>query len=116
RITPGSRGDALDVSTDIAASFRAMSIERALASPFALAHFKLSEFDAPGKCLHGFKERVLDRWTAALRAWGFTWTRCYPIIFISGPGCATNYHMDFSHVLACQVYGTKRFCGLRNPD
>jgi hypothetical protein len=24
--------------------------------------------------------------------------------------------MDFSHVLAWQIYGTKRFCGLRDPD
>lgn len=42
--------------------------------------------------------------------------RCYPIVFISGKGSATNYHMDFSHVLAWQIYGTKRFCGLVDPD
>ena len=47
---------------------------------------------------------------------GFTFERCYPIIFISGKGCATNYHMDFSHVLAWQICGTKRFCGLQDPD
>ena len=45
----------------------------------------------------------------------FTWERCYPIIFISGAGCSTNYHMDFSHVLAWQIYGAKRFCGLKAP-
>jgi hypothetical protein len=52
----------------------------------------------------------------ALSSAGFTWTRCYPIIFISGPQCATNYHMDYSHVLAWQIYGTKIFTGLKDPD
>jgi len=115
RITPGARDSRLRLE-DTAAQFRALPIEQALAGPFALAHFKLSRFDAPGKCLHGFKTRVLDRWEAALQQAGFTFDRCYPIVFISGKGCSTNYHMDFSHVLAWQVYGRKRFCGLQDPD
>jgi hypothetical protein len=84
--------------------------------PFAMGNYRLGEFDAPGKFLHGFEKRVLDPWRAALAAHGFTFERCYPIIFLGGPGYATNYHMDFSHVLAWQVYGVKRFCGLRDPD
>jgi hypothetical protein len=115
RITPGTRSDRLELA-DMAASFRARTIEQALESSFALAHFQLTRFDAPGKCLHGFTHAVLDPWRQALQAAGFTFERCYPIIFISGRGCATNYHMDFSHVLAWQIYGTKRFCGLREPD
>jgi len=114
RITPGKKGSKLDM-TDMREQFLKLPIEEALRSSFALAHFRLSAFDAPGKFLHGFKTQVLDRWQEALRAQGFTWTRCYPIIFISGAGCATNYHMDFSHVLAWQRYGTKRFCGLKDP-
>ncbi len=115
RITPGTRGDRLQLA-DMAAQFRARPIEQALAAPFALAHFQLDRFDAPGRCLHGFTKAVLEPWQQALKAAGFTWERCYPIVFISGRGCATNYHMDFSHVLAWQVYGTKRFCGLRDPN
>lgn len=115
RITPGSRGNRLQLD-DMAAAFRARPITQALEQPFALAHFQLSRFDAPGKFLHGFKQQVLDPWQAALRAAGFTFERCYPIIFISGKGCATNYHMDLSHVLAWQVYGRKRFCGLKDPE
>ena len=84
--------------------------------PFALAHFHLSVFDAPGRILHGFEEHVLAPWQRALRDKGFTWDRCYPIVFISGIECATNYRMDFSHVLAWQVYGIKRFWGLKDPD
>ena len=115
RITPGTRSDRLELA-DVAAQFRALPVDQAMAGPFGLAHFSLSRFDAPGKFLHGFKAQVLDPWQNALREHGFTFDRCYPIIFISGKGCATNYHMDLSHVLAWQVYGTKRFCGLRDPD
>lgn len=115
RITPGRKGDRLEL-TDMAAEFRGLPVAQALGRPFALAHFSLARFDAPGRCLHGFTAGVLTRWQEALRAAGFTWERCYPIVFISGIGCATNYHMDFSHVLAWQIHGTKRFCGLREPD
>lgn len=115
RITPGAKGDRLQL-TDMAAQFRALPVERALESSFALAHFQLTRFDAPGKFLHGFTAQVLEPWQRALAAHGFTFERCYPIIFISGKGCATNYHMDFSHVLAWQIYGAKRFCGLKDPD
>ncbi|MCF7689868.1 MAG: hypothetical protein K9N01_16375 [Cephaloticoccus sp.] len=115
RITPGTRSDRLEL-TDVAAQFRAMPLTQALKASFGLAHFSLARFDAPGRFLHGFKAGVLDPWQAALRAAGFTFERCYPIVFISGRGCATNYHMDLSHVLAWQIYGTKRFCGLQDPD
>lgn len=115
RITTGARGNQLALE-DVADEFRAQPIEAAMAGPFALAHFKLSRFDAPGKFLHGFETKVLDPWRTALRAAGFTFERCYPIIFISGKNCATNYHMDLSHVVAWQIHGTKRFCGLQDPQ
>ncbi len=115
RITTGARGKSIKLE-DFAAEFRAQPVEEAMAGPFALAHFKLSRFDVPGKFLHGFGEQVLPPWQAALNAAGFTFDRCYPIIFISGKNCATNYHMDLSHVVAWQVYGTKRFCGLQDPQ
>lgn len=115
RITPGTRGDRLQLD-NIAEDFRRRPISQALETPFALAHFELARFDAPGKFLHGFEQGVMVPWRAALAANGFTYDRCSPIIFISGRQCATNYHMDFSHVLAWQIYGRKRFCGLQDPD
>ena len=115
RITPGIPGSRLDLS-DFSASFLDKAIGRALREPFALAHFKISKFDTPGGCLDGFTEQVLNVWKDALTSAGFTFERCYPIVFISGPHSATNYHMDFSHVLAWQVIGNKTFCGLENPD
>jgi hypothetical protein len=115
RICPGTKGEGLDL-TDISETFRRLPIQEAVRSPFQMSHFKLGNFYEPGRLFHGFEERVMDPWRAALAKAGFTWTRCYPILFISGPGCATNYHMDRSHVIAWQRHGTKRFCGLKDPD
>jgi hypothetical protein len=115
RIGSGKKGSALD-RTDIAATFRALPIEEALASPFSIAHYKLGNFSGRGELFHGLDEQVLQPWKAALHREGFTWERCYPILFISGPDCATNYHMDYSHVVAWQRCGTKRFFGLKDPD
>lgn len=114
RLHSGEKSDTL-LSHDIAERFRATPIEEALKAPFSLSHFKLSLFDKPGAFLHGFEKRVLDPWREALKRNGFTFERCYPIIFISGIDSATNYHMDFSQVLAWQIHGRKRFCGLKSP-
>lgn len=115
RITPGTYGDTL-LMDDIRQTFRALPIDEAMRQKFAIGHFNLENFYSQGQLLHGFEQRVLDPWRNALAAQGFTWERCYPIIFISGAGCSTNFHMDYSHVLAWQIYGNKRFCGLRDPD
>ncbi|WP_127580449.1 hypothetical protein [Paenibacillus koleovorans] len=115
RITPGVKGNALNL-TDIRASFCALPIEEAVRASVALAHFKLNKFFGDGQLLEGFEEGVMRPWTDALQEAGFTWTRCYPILFISGPGCATNYHLDFSQVIAWQTHGTKLFSGLQDPE
>ena len=114
RILPGTRGDSLNL-TDIAEEFRKIPVEDTLDRQFQLSHFKLSNFYGVGQLFHGLEEQVLDPWRASLADAGFTWTRCYPIIFISGPDSATNYHMDRSHVLAWQRHGVKRFVGLKDP-
>src|SRR5262245_30040045 len=70
RIGSGVKGATLDLS-DASESFRKLPIEKALESSFALSHFRLGVFDAPGKFLHGFKKKVVDPWEAALRSAGF---------------------------------------------
>lgn len=115
RITPGSPGSALNLQS-IAEAFRALPMHEVVVSRFTMAHFKLANFYRRGELFFQFEEQVLDPWRRSLAAAGFTWTRCYPILFVSGPGCATNYHMDQSHVVAWQRYGTKTFNGLREPE
>ena len=115
RITNGVPGAALNLQS-IADDFRAKPVKEVIKNRFALAHFKLPNFYGKGQLFDGFEEKVMEPWRKSLTAAGFTWNRCYPIIFISGPGCATNYHMDQSHVVAWQMYGTKVFSGLLNPE
>lgn len=114
RIWRGAKGDALD-KTDISDAFRALPIPQAVHAPVQMSHFKLSNFYGPGQLFHGFEAQVMEPWRQALAAAGFTWTRCYPILFLSGPHCATNYHLDGSHVVAWQREGVKRFVGLKDP-
>lgn len=115
RIIPGTKGDRLNL-TDIADDFRKVPIDETVTMQFQMSHFKLGNFYGEGQLFYGFEEQVMNPWQEALAKAGFTWTRCYPIIFISGPGAATNYHMDRSHVIAWQRHGTKRFVGLKDPD
>jgi hypothetical protein len=95
--------------------FRELPIDEALATPFSLSHMALSRFYGAGDILDGFEEAVMLPWRQFLAAHEFTYHRCYPIIFITGGGCATNYHVDKSHVLAWQVYGHKDFSSLKEP-
>ena len=97
RITRGVPGDTMDLygpdAEAFADSFRSRPLDEVLREPFALAHFHLSPFDVPGGCLEGFADSVLTPWQERLAEAGFTWERCYPILFISGVGAATNYHV-----------------------
>jgi ribosomal protein L16 Arg81 hydroxylase len=43
------------------------------------------------------------------------WQKAYPILFLSGPGCSTNYHWDPSSVLIVQLCGRKRYHSLKEP-
>jgi len=114
-IGSGAKGNLLS-RENLKEQFLARPVDEAIRAPFSITHFELSRFDRPGSFFHGVYKEVMEPWTAALRQQGFTWDRCNPLMFISGVGCATNYHMDYSQVLACQVYGTKRFCGTRDPE
>ena len=74
-INPGTKGASLNMQS-IANEFRALPLNDAMQAQFSLAHYRLSQFDTPGKFLHGFKERVLIPWQDALRTHDFTWQRC----------------------------------------
>ena len=96
--------------------FKTAPIEKAVEMPISLAHFHLQNFYGAGQFLEHFQECVMVPWRTFLSQLGFTWQRCYPIIFLSGKGCSSTYHADSSHVLAWQVYGEKHFHGFLEPE
>ena len=95
--------------------FRALPLERVMEMPFGLSHFKLTNFTSRGDLFAGLWTDVMAPWQAFLGRAGFTWYRCYPIVFISGAHVPGRYHMDVSHVVAWQIHGTKVFNGLLDP-
>lgn len=95
--------------------FRALPLERVMEMPFGLSHFKLTNFTSRGDLFAGLWKDVMEPWQAFLGRAGFTWHRCYPIVFISGAHVPGRYHMDVSHVVAWQIHGTKVFNGLLDP-
>lgn len=102
--------------TDTKAQFAAMPLEQAMQRSFRISHFDLRRFDHPGGLLEGLEDQVMRPWRAFLCDNGFTLTEFFkPYFFITGPHCVTEYHMDFSHVLAWQHYGEKTFCSLKDP-
>lgn len=84
--------------------------------PFGLANFFLHNHYGRGKFLEYFQREVMIPWRTFLSSVGLTWQRCYPIIFISGKGGRSSYHVDVSHVLAWQVSGVKVFNGFKDPE
>lgn len=83
---------------------------------FGLSHFDLNNFYGPGQFLHHLQDQVMIPWRTFLSARGFTWQRCAPYIFVTAPGVPSNYHADFSHVVAWQLAGEKIFNGFLDPD
>lgn len=115
RVLSGVKSAAFDM-TNITEEFRKIPIADALQRPFNLAHFKLGNFSVKGQVFEKLEESWVEPWRRSLTAHGFTWTELFPIVFVAGRGCATNYHMDASHVLAWQRCGIKYFNSLREPD
>ena len=129
RISTGVPKSALDLGTD--ADTRAFAtalcnapLEEVLRTRFALAHFKLETFDVPGGLLEGLREQLVVPWAAGLHGAGFSFHRCYPILFITNSvedrgevlRADTSYHMDQSHVVAWQIRGRKQWSWLRDPS
>ena len=94
-----------------------LPIEQALEQPLSLCHYALRRFDVPGGLLEGRRLGLREPCRRFLEDQGFALTDFFrPYVFISGPGCAAEYHMDFSHVLACQYFGRKDFYSFADPE
>lgn len=116
RIAAGRRGDRLDQSLkDVGGDFKTMPLTEAVKSPIHLSLFELGALREEGGALAEVVAQVylplVDLW----REQGIRWQKVYPILFLSGPGCATNYHWDPSSVLIVQLSGRKRFHSLKDP-
>ncbi|MBT3345624.1 MAG: hypothetical protein HN712_18550 [Gemmatimonadetes bacterium] len=101
---------------DLVDKLRNAPLEQVMDLPFNIATFELHNFYGPGQFLEEFQQRVMIPWRTFLSAAGLTWQRCYPIIFISGKGCSSQFHADNSHVMAWQIHGTKAFHGFQDPS
>lgn len=97
--------------------WKTMPIDEFLEQPFSLGHFGISKYFGAGQLLAGFDEGVVQPFRNAFEEAGFRFSDWFkPYIFASGPNCCSTFHMDFSHVLAWQHYGTKHFTSLADPD
>ena len=111
----GSHLNTTEDEKEFAEQFRQLPIDEALATSFTLANFQLDCFMEEGQFLSCLRKQTVDPWKQFLQASGFSFSRCTPYIFVSGPGDVGAFHHDISHVVAWQVEGTKRFCSFHEP-
>ncbi|NKB68565.1 MAG: hypothetical protein GKR89_16000 [Candidatus Latescibacteria bacterium] len=117
RIASGRRSRVLhDCLEEPEADFRALPLEQAVEAPIHMSIFDLGSMRQPGGALHDIIEQVYLPLVGHWRQAGLGWKRVYPILFLSGPGCSTNYHWDPSSVLIVQLHGRKRFHSLKEPQ
>ena len=115
-VRSGVKGDAFDL-TDMKGPFQRLPLAEALQRRFVLAHFRLHpQLSGRGQVFEGIEERWVEPWRQKLHRHGFEFKSVFAILFASGPNSASNYHLDLTHQLAWQRYGTKHFTGLIDPD
>ncbi len=102
--------------TDLVDKMRNAPLEQIVDLPFNISMFELHKFYGEGQFLREFQDRVMIPWRTFLASSGLTWQRAYPILFISGKGGRSKYHVDISHVMAWQIHGQKTFNGFRDPS
>ena len=116
RIARGMRGDRLAQSLeDVEGDFKALPLAEAIRTPIHLSLFELGSLREKGGALVEVIEQVYLPLVALWEERGLHWKKVYPILFLSGPVCSTNYHWDPSSVLIVQLYGRKRFHSLKDP-
>jgi hypothetical protein len=117
RIATGKRGENLvECLEDYREEFCRLPLDEALHAPVHLTLFDLGTLGRPGGALYQVKEEV---YRPLLRLWadqGLRWKRAFPILFLSGPGCSTNYHWDPDDVFFIMLSGHKTFYALNEPN
>ncbi|MDA1139990.1 MAG: cupin domain-containing protein [Planctomycetota bacterium] len=117
KVCTGQRGNDLKTSLKDAdpEGFKQLPIEQAARSPVHLTIYELGSLREKGGALAEAAGKVYWPLVELWKGMGLRWKKVYPILFLSGPGCSTNYHWDPSSVLIVQLYGRKRFHSLREP-
>jgi cupin superfamily protein len=116
RIRAGTRGDGLAQSlAEYAGDFQALPLDDAVRAPVHLSLFDLGRLRREEGVLRHVIDELYLPLTQLWAEHGLHWQRVYPILFLSGPGCSTNYHWDPSSVLIVQLSGRKRYYALNDP-
>lgn len=117
RIATGKRGaNLVECLEDYREEFCRLPLDEALQAPVHLTLFDLGTLAQPGGALH---QIVVEVYRPLLRLWadqGLCWKRAWPILFLSGPGCSTNYHWDPDDVFFIMLSGHKTFSALNEPN
>ena len=102
---------------DIRQEFREMPLEEAAQFPFFhISLFSLGNLVGEGGVLHQMNREVFEPFEQRLKANGIGWDRFFPVIFITGPGSGTNYHIDPHSTITFHLFGNKRLFTLKQPN
>ena len=117
RITKGVRGDRIFLTLqEPDTDFRTLPLAESLKTPIHLSLFDLGPMRESDGALAEVIRKVYLPLTQLWKSHGLRWQKVYPILFLSGPNCSTNYHWDPSSVLIVQLHGRKRFHSLKSPE
>ncbi|HYF51950.1 MAG TPA: cupin domain-containing protein [Planctomycetota bacterium] len=107
----------LDPTAVDAERVRRLPLEEAAALPnLHISLFDLADMVKPGGSLEQLNEEVLLPMEKLWHAEGMRWEKFWPVIFITGSRSATNYHADPHATLPLNLFGRKRFWGLKDPE
>jgi len=116
RILSGERGDSIALTFQPPTiEFSKLRLSEAVKTPIHLSLFELGRLREAGGALAEVIQGVYLPLTQLWRTHRVSWQKVYPILFLSGPNCSTNYHWDPSSVLIVQLHGRKRLHSLKEP-
>lgn len=117
RILSQKPGVKLDPTAVDAERVRALDVAAAAKLPqLHISLFELEPLWRPGGPLEELNETVLKPMESLWHAEGVRWKKFHPVIFITGSAAATNYHIDPMPTLPLNLFGRKRFFGLKDPE
>ncbi|MBA3708079.1 MAG: hypothetical protein H0W83_04550 [Planctomycetes bacterium] len=107
----------IDVTATCGERVKSMPLAQVAEDPHLhLSLFAVEELRAPAGALHALEETVMAPMARAWHANRIRWEGPFTyVIFITGRASATNYHIDPMPTLPWNLFGAKRFHGLKDP-